>query len=1297
MCAILLSLSTVSYAEALESAYTLVRVDEKGENTITKFEWDETANAMVPKYYQVILNKTEYGDGANTRYYEWNKNSDGNLEFVQVTAPNADKTTITVHYGESLNRITSNQNGADIIGDFIGNFVNSRIRVDGGAILNEDSIGDITGDFIGNYAKSLTKEIVRGGAIRNNRDCTIGNIKGDFIGNYAGVANLAYGGAISSNGTIGDITGDFIGNHTESTNGNASGGAISSDRPIGDITGNFIGNYANGGSIAYGGAIRNWNDGTIGDIKGDFIGNYAESANGRALGGAISNEDTIDNITGNFIKNRVSGKNALGGAIYNGGTIDTITGDFINNNAGTAGGAIYAAGGSITVSGNFLNNSAKNKGGAIALDNNAIITVAADGREIYFKGNYIGSSDNPNYQAVYAFSPNSTLNLNTSNSGIISMYDSVFGVKGYSINITGDGTGSFKWYNRMENGNITIKDTLIDTADGKLTDYNILSLINDNTNGAETKLALDIDMSAKKSDKFVIENNTSGIIKLAIINQIGRKSIDTPPWIIQVLDVKNDTDGDFVQLALSDNIKVLHDEIASTVYDTDIYINEGAISLMTTNTENDSIGIDPTKIYDVLALLNKTEKDEDKSFIFVSDTDYALQEELGDTAEGKMNIIGKTPDVSSTGSTIDLNTSEGFNLPNETELTFKDITLTDKTGSEKQNSIINIENENAVVNLHNTKIIDNNTTAAVINNQGTLNITAEGRDSILDNNGEIINDGTITLTPSESGKIIISDSINSNNDTSVITINPESVNSIVELNNKISNNNVILDNGTLKIGEIKDTAGNVEKYGTFDNGTNLTVNNGIISLINNAINTNHVNLGNVTLNSNLNLSLDVDPKNWAIDQITFNDIETNGNYIDISNINILSIPTDRIVSVSPIANITDKTIFDTAKNSIIYNGPDKILTPICKYTIDYTANDGMLNFRAPSGGNNYSDFNPAVMASPVMTQVGGYLTQLQTLQDGFFHMNRYTKYPQMLRMTAEMSNKNAITETPVYNKSILPETSQSMWVKPYTSFEKVQLKGGVGVSNVTYGALYGGDSDLVDLGHGFKGVISTFIGYNGSHQSYDGISMNQQGGTLGLTGTLYKGNFFTGLTVSTGASAGEAYTPYGTDNFAMITAGAASKTGYNWEIKEGKFIIQPSLFLGYTFVNTFDYTNAAGVRINSDPLNAIQIIPGVKFIGNLKNGWQPYVGVDMVWNIMDKTDVMANDIRLPQLSVKPYVQYGVGFQKSWGERFTAFFQTMIRNGGRNGIALTGGFRWALGKEHKPINTEKYVIKKRNNL
>ena len=154
---------------------------------------------------------------------------------------------------------------------------------------------------------------------------------------------------------------------------------------------------------------------------------------------------------------------------------------------------------------------------------------------------------------------------------------------------------------------------------------------------------------------------------------------------------------------------------------------------------------------------------------------------------------------------------------------------------------------------------------------------------------------------------------------------------------------------------------------------------------------------------------------------------------------------------------------------------------------------------------------------------------------------------------------------------------------------------------------------------------------------------------------------------------------YGSEDFTMLMAGIASKTGYNFEFKDGAYIVQPNIMLAYSFVNTFDYTNAAGVRINADPLNSFYIAPGVKFIANMKDGWQPYVSVRMNWNVMDETDMTAAQTSLPEMSVKPYISYGVGVQRRWSERLTGFLQTMLRSGGRNGIAFSTGFKYAFGK------------------
>lgn len=562
----------------------------------------------------------------------------------------------------------------------------------------------------------------------------------------------------------------------------------------------------------------------------------------------------------------------------------------------------------------------------------------------------------------------------------------------------------------------------------------------------------------------------------------------------------------------------------------------------------------------------------------------------------------------------------------------------------------NINNGSVIFNSDNTKYISGTTN---INQNGTLVVNADNNASLSKING------TGTVDKNGSGALVFRGNNNFNGSLNV-------------------NEGVFAMAAGATLGNLSDAQ--------FAAGTGINLQNtSVVDLGNGSYSTDpspasieNLYFDSLTLLGDVDLDIDIDLKNEIADKVGAGRVYGNGNLIlDQDSLNVVS---DALLN-----NTSVQVAYgDLANHVALDQGVTTVMGPIQKYDVSY--NNGNLLFARQGGSTpDIGSVNPAVMASPVATQLGGYLTQLQTLNAGFYHMDRYTKYPYMMRLTAENSNRYAINDIPAYRRSNLPETSNAMWIQPYTTFEQVNLRGGIGVSNVAYGAMYGGDSNLVDLGHGFKGVLSTFVGYNGSHMSFNGVSMNQQGGALGVTGTLYKGNFFTGLTLSAGASAGDAYTQYGTDHFAMLTAGIASKTGYNWEMKDGKFIVQPSLFLGYTFANTFDYTNAAGVRIDSDPLHAITIVPGVKFIANLKNGWQPYLGVNMVWSIMDRTDVMAQDVRLPQLSVKPYVEYGVGVQKSWGERFTAFFQTMIRNGGRTGIVLTAGFRWALGKEHKYDN------------
>ena len=524
----------------------------------------------------------------------------------------------------------------------------------------------------------------------------------------------------------------------------------------------------------------------------------------------------------------------------------------------------------------------------------------------------------------------------------------------------------------------------------------------------------------------------------------------------------------------------------------------------------------------------------------------------------------------------------------------------------------------------------------------------------------------------------------------------------LELNNQISNTKLNAVDGNIYVTKDSVLAGGTNAI--LLNGADLNLQNGEATPI---------DLSSLYLNEDTDIKIDVDILNNKADTFTFSDEDdavVNYGTITISDVNLPNINERTILEnddyVVPIISSEYKNT--ALRRSVNFAVPNRsLMTPILKYNTAYgTLNDGSIGFGLSRAGSGYNSFNPAVLASPVAAQFGGYLNQLNSYEHAFQNMDMRMLLTKEQRQAYKMANRYASTVTPtVFSPTYIPENDKGAWFRPYATFEKVDLNNGPKVENISYGSYFGGDSPIYELKRGWDFQYSAYVGYNGSHQNYDRNSIYQNGGTLGATGIFYKDNFFTALTANVGASVADASTMYGSEDFPMLMAGVASKTGYNWELGgkcKGKFIIQPSYLMSYTFVNTFDYKNAAGVNISSDPLHAINIAPGLKFIGNLKNGWQPYISMRMIWNIMDKSHFHANSVALPQMSVKPYFQYGVGVQKRCGERFTGFLQAMVRNGGRNGVALSTGFRWALGKDLNKTNktkeidsNKKTIIKKTN--
>ncbi|MDD3594148.1 MAG: hypothetical protein PHX18_05935 [Candidatus Gastranaerophilales bacterium] len=251
--------------------------------------------------------------------------------------------------------------------------------------------------------------------------------------------------------------------------------------------------------------------------------------------------------------------------------------------------------------------------------------------------------------------------------------------------------------------------------------------------------------------------------------------------------------------------------------------------------------------------------------------------------------------------------------------------------------------------------------------------------------------------------------------------------------------------------------------------------------------------------------------------------------------------------------------------------------------------------------------------------------------------------------------------------------SGGVWVEPFTTIETISPGGLSGFKNFNYGVLLGYDLPVKTLDNGLELQSSIFGGYQGSNQDYDNVRNWQNGGFGGYMLNLYKGNAFSTVSLLAGGIGIDVQDNQGKNNqnYGMFTLGVSSKTGYNIGLP-ANLILQPNLTLAYSFLTGHEGQNAIGETIKVNALNNLLVTPGVKLIGDYK-GWQPYLTAGFAFPLFGKTLANVNNINMPDVTLRPYIEYGGGVRKSFGERFAGFFEAVYRNGGRTGITFQGGF------------------------
>ena len=451
---------------------------------------------------------------------------------------------------------------------------------------------------------------------------------------------------------------------------------------------------------------------------------------------------------------------------------------------------------------------------------------------------------------------------------------------------------------------------------------------------------------------------------------------------------------------------------------------------------------------------------------------------------------------------------------------------------------------------------------------------------------------------------------------------------------------------------------NILKGCNYFNSENTSFSSGVIFDMQNS-EINNINFGSMNLSQESYIYPDVNFNTNTMDTISADSLSGQGN-IYIPDLLISGTPEGNFISI-PFSN-------SVLKDSIRYS-PKIIKTPIFDYFSSYNSQDGNFNF-------SKKGFNSGILSSLVSSQLAGYLMQIDTFNRVFSNLDMVMVMDEYDKVGVSFQNKVASISKNRFEFSNLsiPEQREGIWFKPYSVFENVPLKNGIDVSNIGWGSLFGSQSGLKDLKKGWKGMFGAYAMYNGSYQTFDNNDIYNNGGLFGLTAAFYKNKFYSLWSINAGANCAKAHTYFGSEDFTTLNAAVAQKTGYNLSLFKNRLIIQPNLMMAYSFINTFDYSAPFSVDINTEPLNAIHIEPQLKIIANLKDFLQPYLSVSVAWNVLDAGRFKANDVYLPDLSVKPYVRYGVGIQKRWGDRILGFFEAMVRNGGREGIGLMLGLR-----------------------
>lgn len=1160
----------------------------------------------------------------------------------------------------------------------------------GGAIYNEGTLTLDNVTFNNNIAQ--TKNAVGGGAmalVATKGNAVSTTIKNSTFTNNSTDTSDRYnnnGGAIyvyGTSGQVGNNTLNISGSLFESNHTNKTGGAIGVNNlgpsdfkiEINDTT------FTNNNSTGYGGAIDVTTGGT-GNVtlnldNATFNGNKSESD-----GGAIAYEK--GNITSNISNSTFTNNTANnGGAIYNGIknlTISNTIFDGNKTNDGGKGGAIYNAG-NISLSQTEFKQSSDT------------IYMANDSAAHFISGTNTLNGSISSENATSKITNKGTLILKADNSGYTGTYTQESGqtdVNASSTFFGGETTiadGVLNW-NTLKNYNSTLKVEKgslnignVNKASLSLNSNSYIkkdTLVNINSKG-EIKLnggSITLDDNDIWAGNISIgDENTVGSGTLTIDGLTSNGGIFANGGTIDIISGRlTASAGDVIKKATTVKIKdgallaVRGGDVtlgATTDWASKggVLLNNGALTIKDLSNANGIFQANSGK----LMLENSTFTVGKDSFINSSvETNIDSNSKLQITDNGWVTIGDNdiwNGEVSLAGGTLNYERTES------TSSTMTgDLIATSGNLNLLKNSYINIKSPS---NIAQAVSVD-------IQKGATVEIS-NGAEFNLDSN-----DKWNGLIKNELDGILKTDNVNNS-----------AFGGMLQQNKGVSifdnNSNITIDGkdsyilgGTVEIknGSALNIGSGVADNHFFVSDLNMT-NNSALNAMNSVLNKYQISNDMIVEGKN-NLSIDIDGRNKVGDAFIINNLTSNTN-------GTLNVADFNFIGLAPIDRQFKIRVFDanSINDKVNFTSTDKeIFTPI-----------GYYNLQSAGGGwytSNMTRYNPQVFRGQVAT-LASYNNQLMIDDMLLNHVTLDSE-----RLLAQSKNANIYASTlPQFAPYQYKKEDGGLWYKSYVNFENLSLTQGLKVGNNSYGSLVGADFPVIKLKHGWRLMPTAYIGYNGAHQTFNGVGMYQNGGQGGLMGTFMKDNFIGSVVAYGGGYNNEMSVAGNTDRAGNWFAGTAAKLAYNFHPTK-HFTIQPTAFMSYNIFGRQNWgTDFGSMSMNSGLLNGINVAPGMNFI-YAKETWSVYATFQYMYNINEQVGGRAGNVDLASVKMEHgYIQYGLGVTKTWKDRLNSFFQIVFRNGGRTGVGFQLGlnytFDWFSPKSNKTPKANASQIKKTTTL